>query len=38
MDPAEYKHVVRGLLFLKYVSDAFDARREDLARHWAKAA
>ncbi len=32
MDPAEYKHVVLGLLFLKYVSDAFDARRDDLAR------
>lgn len=24
MDAAEYKHVVLGLLFLKYVSDAFD--------------
>lgn len=31
MDPAEYKHVVLGLLFLKYVSDAFEARREQLA-------
>ena len=31
MDPAEYKHVVLGLLFLKYVSDAFEARREELA-------
>ena len=30
MDPAEYKHVVLGLLFLKYVSDAFDARRDEL--------
>ncbi|MDP3277934.1 MAG: class I SAM-dependent DNA methyltransferase [Deltaproteobacteria bacterium] len=27
MDPGEYKHVVLGLLFLKYVSDAFDERR-----------
>jgi len=26
MDPAEYKHVVLGLLFLKYVSDAFEDR------------
>lgn len=23
MDPAEYKHVVLGLIFLKYISDAF---------------
>ena len=27
MDPAEYKHVVLGLLFLKYISDAFEERR-----------
>ena len=26
MDPAEYKHVVLGLLFLKYISDAFGER------------
>ena len=26
MDPAEYKHVVLGLLFLKYISDAFEER------------
>lgn len=31
MDPAEYKHVVLGLLFLKYVSDAFVERSEQLA-------
>lgn len=30
MDPAEYKHVVLGLLFLKYISDAFEERRERL--------
>ena len=30
MDPAEYKHVVLGLLFLKYIEDAFDERREAL--------
>jgi type I restriction enzyme M protein len=30
VDAAEYKHVVLGLLFLKYVSDAFDARRDEL--------
>jgi type I restriction enzyme M protein len=27
VDAAEYKHVVLGLLFLKYISDAFGARR-----------
>jgi len=26
MDAAEYKHVVLGLIFLKYVSDAFESR------------
>jgi type I restriction enzyme M protein len=31
MDAAEYKHVVLGLIFLKYISDAFEARYEVLA-------
>lgn len=30
MDAAEYKHVVLGLLFLKYISDAFEERREEI--------
>lgn len=30
IDAAEYKHVVLGLLFLKYISDAFAATREKL--------
>jgi len=30
IDAAEYKHVVLGLLFLKYIADAFQARREEL--------
>jgi type I restriction enzyme M protein len=30
MDAAEYKHLVLGLVFLKYISDAFDERRNDL--------
>lgn len=30
MDAAEYKHVVLGLLFLKYISDAFDERYKQL--------
>jgi len=31
MDAAEYKHVVLGLVFLKYISDAFEVRRAALA-------
>lgn len=31
MDAAEYKHVVLGLLFLKYISDAFEAKHAELA-------
>ena len=27
LEAAEYKHVVLGLVFLKYVSDAFEQRR-----------
>src|SRR5690606_27293967 len=30
MAPAEYKHVVLGLLFLKYISDTFEERRDFL--------
>lgn len=30
MDAAEYKHVVLGLIFLKYISDAFEAHRAKL--------
>lgn len=30
VDAAEYKHVVLGLLFLKYISDSFEARRVEL--------
>jgi type I restriction enzyme M protein len=32
MDAAEYKHVVLGLIFLKYVSDSFEERRQFLMR------
>ena len=36
MEPSDYKHVALGLIFLKYISDAFEAKRaallaEDLA-------
>src|SRR5436190_6448813 len=31
MDAGEYKHVVLGLIFLKYISDAFEAKHAELA-------
>ncbi len=30
LDAANYKHIVLGLIFLKYVSDAFEERQEEL--------
>ena len=27
MEPSDYKHVALGLIFLKYISDAFEAKR-----------
>jgi type I restriction enzyme M protein len=30
MDAAEYKHVVLGLIFLKYISDTFEKHRAKL--------
>ncbi len=38
LDPGEYKHVVLGLIFLKYISDAFEARRAELQREAAEGA
>ncbi|WP_433368330.1 type I restriction-modification system subunit M [Streptosporangium sp. CA-115845] len=35
MDAAEYKHFVLGLVFLKYVSDAFAERRDAIAEELA---
>ncbi len=32
MDAAEYKHVVLGLIFLKYISDAFEEKNQFLTR------
>ncbi len=32
MDPGEYKHVALGLIFLKYISDAFEEHRLKLAK------
>lgn len=31
MDAAEYKHLVLGLIFVKYISDTFAARRAEVA-------
>ena len=30
MDPAEYKHVILGLIFLKYISDSFEEKFKEL--------
>jgi type I restriction enzyme M protein len=35
MDAAEYKHLVLGLIFVKYVSDTFAARRTELTQRFA---
>src|SRR5712671_6969380 len=32
MDAAEYKHVVLGLIFLKYISDAFEEKHTALLK------
>ena len=37
MDAGEYKHVVLGLIFLKYISDSFQARYDELAAKQEKA-
>ena len=38
MDAAEYKHVVLGLIFLKYISDVFEERRAALLSEWGEEA
>ena len=38
MDAAEYKHVALGLIFLKYISDAFEETHARLARQQADGA
>ena len=38
MDAAEYKHVVLGLIFLKYISDAFEERRAQVLEEWGEEA
>ena len=36
MDAAEYKHVVLGLIFLKYISDAFEEQHAKLQAEQAR--
>ena len=38
MDASEYKHVVLGVIFLKYISDAFEKRHAQLAAEQAEGA
>jgi len=38
MDAAEYKHVVLGLIFLKYISDAFEEQHAKLVANQAQGA
>jgi type I restriction enzyme M protein len=38
MDAAEYKHVILGLIFLKYISDAFEAKHAELEAQKAEGA
>jgi len=38
MDAAEYKHVVLGLIFLKYISDVFESKHAELVAQKAQGA
>ncbi len=38
MDASEYKHVVLGLVFLKYISDAFEERHAAVLEKWGEQA
>ena len=38
MDAAEYKHVVLGLIFLKYISDAFEELHAEVLAEWGEEA
>jgi type I restriction enzyme M protein len=38
LEPSDYKHVVLGLIFLKYISDAFEAKRTQLQKDWGEEA
>lgn len=34
MEPSDYKHVALGLIFLKHISDSFEAKRADLIANY----
>lgn len=38
MEPSDYKHVVLGLIFLKHISDSFEAKRAELLEKRGEAA
>ena len=38
MEPSDYKHVVLGLIFLKYISDAFETKHQQLLKEGVEAA
>lgn len=38
MEPSDYKHVALGLIFLKYISDAFEIKHKALLAEDAQAA
>jgi type I restriction enzyme M protein len=38
MEPSDYKHVALGLIFLKHISDSFEAKRADLLAEYPEGA
>jgi type I restriction enzyme M protein len=34
IEPSEYKHVVLGLIFLKYITDSFNERYEEVKKEY----
>jgi type I restriction enzyme M protein len=38
MEPSDYKHVALGLIFLKHISDSFEAKRAELLASYAEGA
>ncbi len=38
MEPSDYKHVALGLIFLKHISDSFEAKRAELLADYAEGA
>lgn len=38
MEPSDYKHVALGLIFLKHISDSFEAKRAELLAEYPEGA